>query len=306
MNNVLVSVVMSTYNGEKYIKEQIDSILHQTHPNIELIITDDQSTDGTRNILQAYADKFPNIQVIINETNLGYIKNFEKGLLLARGDYVALSDQDDIWMNNKIEVLLRHIGNYDIIYSDSMLVDEKGNYLGKKMSDIKNQLVYTDCLMYAIGAWAPGHAQLIRRSIIDKCIPFPTIVTHDFWLGFVASCHHGVVCYNKPLVLYRQHESNAIGADTSRKTGTTQKKTNAEKKALARARMNLLYSKCPDHLPQKKIYATLNKSYQNFSLGNNWLRAKTFFRYKHRILAYKKKNWLMKSLFAIKMFFKIK
>jgi glycosyltransferase involved in cell wall biosynthesis len=296
---------MATYNGEKYIREQIDSILRQTYPNMELIIVDDRSSDSTPDILRAYSDKFPNLRVVINETNLGYIKNFEKGILLSKGDYIALSDQDDIWMDNKIEILLKHIGQYDIIYSDSILVNEKGNSLGKKMSDIKNQLVYTDCLMYAVGAWAPGHAQLIKRYIIHQCIPFPSLVTHDFWLGFVASCHNGMGYYSEPLVLYRQHQSNAISANTSRKNNTGQKKNIKEKNALRRARMHLLYSKCPDHLPQKKIYAALNKSYQSFSLANNWHRAKTFFKYRDRILAYKKKNRFMKNLFCIKMFFKI-
>jgi hypothetical protein len=180
-----------------------------------------------------------------------------------------------------------------------------GKHLGKKMSDVINQFAYTDCLKYAIGAWTPGHAQLIRRPVLDKCLPFPTIVAHDFWLGFVASCHRGVGYYNEPLVLYRQHGSNAVGANTFRKSNKSRRKTAAEKRALKKARMNLLYNSCPDDLPQKKIYAALNKSYQNFSLANNWLRTKTFFRYRHRILAYKKNNDFMKVLFCVKIFFKI-
>lgn len=300
----LVSVVMSTHNGEKYVEEQIESILQQSYDNIELIITDDRSTDRTRELLRRYAESFANITLFFNEANVGYIKTFEKGMLRARGDFVALSDQDDIWLHNKIEALVNQIENFDIVYCDSELVDEDGKPLNKKMSDVINQLTYTDCLKMAVGAWIPGHAQLIRRSLIEKCVPFPTTVAHDFWLGFVASCNKGAGYFNHPLVLYRQHGSNLVGANTLRKK-RSRRKTVAEKNMHLRERMHLLYTRCPADLPQKKIFTDLNKSYQSFSLANNWLRAKTFFRYRDRILAYKRKSGFGKVLFCIKMFFKL-
>ena len=97
-----VSVVMCTYNGEKYIREQIDSILNQTYPIYELIIQDDCSTDGTVSIINEYVNKFSNVQLYINEKNLGFNTNFESVAMKAHGDFVAISDQDDVWMPNKL------------------------------------------------------------------------------------------------------------------------------------------------------------------------------------------------------------
>ena len=203
---------MTSYNGERFIREQLDSILQQTYPNIEVIVVDDCSTDGTVAIVEPYIEKYPVIKLVRNEINLGYIRNFEKGMLLAAGDYIALSDQDDIWLKDKLTILMASIGSNEIIYSNSGLVDENGNSLHRKMSDIRNQIGYSDCLMYAIGAWAPGHAMLFKKELVQRCVPFPSIVTHDFWLGFVATCKGPIKYLDTPLVLYRQHITNAIGA----------------------------------------------------------------------------------------------
>src|SRR5579875_1624244 len=112
----LVSVVLTTYNGETYLREQLDSILAQTYPNIEVVAVDDRSTDGTANILHEYAAQYPNIKVFVNEVNLGFIKNFEKGCRLSTGEYIALCDQDDYWMPDKIKRKMESIGNHALIY----------------------------------------------------------------------------------------------------------------------------------------------------------------------------------------------
>jgi hypothetical protein len=239
-----------------------------------------------------------------NETRLGYIKNFEKGMLLANASYVALSDQDDIWVPHKIEVLMHAIGDQMLAYSDSELIDANGDLLHKKMSTIKNQLAYHTPIMYTIGAWAPGHAMLFKKELIDKATPFPTLVTHDFWLGFVATCYSRVVYVNEPLVHYRQHTQNAIGADTTK--NKTVSLTLAQKKQKARARMQLLYNKVKEAGHQHAgVFEKINNSYASFSLINNYKRAKLFYDYRNLILAYKKKSALLKVLFAVKMFFKI-
>lgn len=298
-----ISVVMTTYNGEKYLKQQLDSILQQTIAPKEILIVDDGSTDNTVAIIKTYAYD-DRIRLLINEKNIGYIKSFEKGMLNATCSLVALSDQDDVWMPHKLETLLSQMQDNIAVYSDSILIDENGESLFKKMSDIKNQLTYDNCLMYAIGAWAPGHAMLFRKELIEKATPFPTIVTHDFWLGFVATCYGGIQYVNKVLVQYRQHTHNAIGANT-RQQGR-EKPTKRTRIEIARKRMQSLFEKCPASLSdQKKVFEILATTYRKTDIWSRWKRMSFFFKYRHLILAYKKKSAFMKILFCIKMFFKI-
>lgn len=302
----LISVVMATYNGSRFLAEQMDSILAQTYRPIELVVVDDNSTDNTRAVLDSYASKFPEIRIEQNQETLGYIKNFEKGMLLAKGDLIALSDQDDRWHPEKLSLLYEALGNRELIYSNSELIDENGLSLGKKMSDIRNQISYTDCLMYAIGAWAPGHAMLFKKSVFERCRPFPDLVTHDFWLGFVAACKGPVLYFPGSLVYYRQHAQNAIGANTHAKKAEQKKPSVEWRKQRSRARMQLLFEKCPaENTEQKQVLEILSRTYQHSGLQNNWVRMVTFLRYRNRILAYKKKSSFGKILFCFKMFFKI-
>lgn len=302
--NTSVAVVVATYNGAAYLLAQLESIAQQTHTPVQIIIVDDASSDDTVRIAHAFAAQHPEVMVVQNETRLGYIKNFEKGMLLATANYVALSDQDDIWVPHKLEKLLANIGGQMLAYSDSELIDANGHLLHQKMSSIKNQLAYHTPIMYAIGAWAPGHAMLFKKELIDKAVPFPALVTHDFWLGFVATCYSKVVYVNEPLVHYRQHTQNAIGADTTKNKMASL--TLAQKKQQARARMQLLYNKVKETGHEHAVvFEKMNEHYSSFSLSNNFKRAKLFYDYRNLILAYKKKSPLLKILFAVKMFFKI-
>jgi glycosyltransferase involved in cell wall biosynthesis len=303
-NKPTVAVVVATYNGATYLREQLESIVQQTYKPSQIIIIDDASIDDTLRVANNFAADHPEAMVVQNETRLGYIKNFEKGMLLANANYIALSDQDDIWVPTKLAVLVNAIGDQMLAYSDSELIDAQGNLLNQKMSSIKNQLAYHTPIMYAIGAWAPGHAMLFKKELVDKAVPFPTLVTHDFWLGFVATCYSRIVYVNEPLVHYRQHTQNAIGADTTK--NKTASLTMAQKKQNARARMELLFNKVKEAGHQHAmVFKKINNSYSSFSLSNNAKRAKLFYDYRNLILAYKKKSALLKILFAVKMFFKI-
>ena len=302
--NPTVAVVVATYNGATYLRAQLESIVQQTYKPSQIIIVDDDSLDDTLQVANNFAAHHPEVMVVQNETRLGYIKNFEKGMLIATASYVALSDQDDIWMPHKLETLLANIGDQMLAYSDSELIDANGQLLNQKMSSIKNQLAYHTPIMYAIGAWAPGHAMLFKKELVDKAAPFPALVTHDFWLGFVATCYSRVVYVNEPLVHYRQHTQNAIGADTTK--NKTASLTMAQKKQKARARMKLLFNKVKEAGHQhEEVFEKINNSYASFSLSNNFKRAKLFYDHRNLILAYKKKSALLKVLFAVKMFFKI-
>jgi glycosyltransferase involved in cell wall biosynthesis len=310
-NDPLVSIVIATYNGEKFIEKQIDSILQQTYSNINVVVVDDCSADNTVSILNGYVARYPHVQLYVNEQNLGYVKNFEKGMLLATGDYIAPSDQDDIWLPEKISILMREIGDHAIVYCNSELIDDEGNKVGKKLSDVKKLISFDDCLNYAVGNSAPGHGMLFPRKLVQDCVPLPTMIPHDYWLGFVATFYSCLKYIDQPLVLYRQHDANVFGAAKIKGADGTmpvrKRKTSAEETVLARQRMRLMYEKCPaDLVEQKEVYRLLDKSYRSFSLSNNFLRMAVFFKYNKRILAFKRRSLVRRWLFCLKMFVKIK
>ena len=123
-----VDILLATYNGEKYIREQIDSILNQTYKEFRLLISDDGSTDGTRDILNEYKAKDDRIEIFMQEENLGVVKNFEFLLKKVEAKYYMFSDQDDIWKDEKIEKSLKKIEEgFDLVYSDLEVVDENLN-----------------------------------------------------------------------------------------------------------------------------------------------------------------------------------
>ncbi|MBQ6958217.1 MAG: glycosyltransferase [Bacteroidales bacterium] len=132
-----ISIALCTYNGEKYLTAQLDSILDQTHPADEIIIVDDGSTDATLDIIREYASRTDILQYFVNEQTLGYVRNFSKAISLTSGDFVALSDQDDIWTKDHIEKLLNNIGGKAVCVGDSIMIDAQGKETGERFSDIK-------------------------------------------------------------------------------------------------------------------------------------------------------------------------
>jgi glycosyltransferase involved in cell wall biosynthesis len=301
-NPPLVSIVMATYNGELFLTDQIDSLLQQDYPNLELIIVDDASTDQTVPMLAAYAAADSRIRLFQNERNIGYIKTFERGLSLAQGSFISLSDQDDVWLPGKISRLMEAIGDHPLVYSDSVLIDAGGNSLGRKLSQQKRLTDFSDCLSYAIGGSAPGHAMLCRKELIDRCFPFPDIFPHDYWIGFRATCMGTMKYLDVPLTFYRQHRLNVFGAGKSKRR--QQKKKSDEQLRIRQQQINLLAEVCPEQLPQKRIYQRLAVSYQGWSLLHNLTRLFIFYRYRDSILAYKHRSYAQKLMFVAKTFFK--
>jgi glycosyltransferase involved in cell wall biosynthesis len=307
-NAPLVSIVIATYNGSRYLREQLDSVINQTWKSLEIIVVDDRSTDDTVAILNEYAAKHAIIKVYVNEQNLGYVKNFEKGLLLATADYISPCDQDDIWLPNKTELLMRKLADNAIVYCNSALMTGDGTMTGKNLSETKHLQTYDDPLQYTIGNTAAGHAMIITRQTLLNSVPLPTMIPHDYWLGFVATFNSRLLFVDEPLVKYRQHGGNVFGVKTEGVKKTKRVKPDkAYLHAQARERMRLLYEKCPAGLSeQKAAFAGLMKSYQSFSLVNNFNRMRLFFKYRHRILAYKNRSEFRQVLFSIKMFWMIK
>jgi len=205
----LVSVALCTYNGEKHIAEQIDSIISQTYPNIEIVICDDQSNDSTIEILNQYALKFPFISIHQNNKNLGFVKNFEQAISKCSGDYIALSDQDDIWMAEKLNTLIANIADSDLIYHDSNFIDDFGKLIpDRKMSDHYRSYDGQSNLPFLTSNCVAGHAMLFKRCLISTILPFNPEFYHDWWITFVAITIGKIKAIPNVLVNYRQHEKS--------------------------------------------------------------------------------------------------
>jgi len=208
MDNPLVSIALCTYNGEKFLAEQLDSIVNQTYSNLEVIVVDDRSSDQTLNILQSYSNQFAYIKVYENEVNLGYIKNFEKAINLCTGEFIALADQDDIWFPNKIEIQIQEIGDNSLIYHDSEFINSDGVSMNKKMSDVINMYQGDSFKPFLFFNSLSGHESLFRRSLIPFSLPFPKGIFHDRWLAYTATNIGSIKYIDQSLVQYRQHENS--------------------------------------------------------------------------------------------------
>ena len=306
INFPFVSVVIATYNGERFLEEQLDSVFEQTYPNLEIIAVDDYSSDTTVSILHQFALSHSNMKVFANERNIGAIKTFEKGISLSTGNFIALCDQDDIWDRHKIELLMREMNGKEMVFCDSEFIDETGKTINRKISDIKNLSTYNNCSPFIIANCISGHAVVFRREIAIAAIPFPSYIIHDWWLAFVASSKGVVHFVNLPLVQYRQHADNFIGA-IKVKGRSKKRETHYEVIAKIRSRIGIFYETCPDtNIEAKKILKKLKRSYRSFSVENNFLRMIVFYRYRSELLALKKRTAIRKWLFCLKMFFKIK
>jgi len=303
----LVSVVVSTYNGAKYLKEQIDSILQQTYSPMEIIIIDDASTDETQSIAANYCSNHSNVFLHAFENNVGYIKNFERGIALAKGSYIALSDQDDWWDPTKISKLMNCIGSYDLAYCDSSFVDENLNSMHSSFSKKKNLIHIQNPLQLLLDNVVSGHACIFRSELYKQAIPFPESIPHDWWLAYVASVGNGIFYLNQPLIKYRHHSTNIIASVKKEKKNRKNKKSKKQKFQDRRNRIDAFLKKCPEYLKEEKeIISAIKKSYQNFSLINNIKRVSLFFKNRKILLSIMKKTLYQKLLFVLNMFFRIK
>ncbi len=209
----LVSIAMATYNGERFLRDQLDSIFNQTYKNLEVIVTDDCSTDGTLDILEIYSQKY-DLKYYINNKNLGRVKNFERALSFCNGKYIALADQDDIWLPEKIENLVNEIGNCSLIFSDAILIDTYGNKIAESFKKTSNYIADTETpfLQLFFRKFIYGCTMLFKRELLEMAFPIPEGVRyHDRWFSIVAAKMGGIRYYDKLLMLYRQHENNVSG-----------------------------------------------------------------------------------------------
>lgn len=206
----LVSVVMTTYNGARYLAEQIESILAQSLSDFELIIADDGSSDETVSILEHFAARDTRINFYVNPSNLGVNRNVSRALERTRGAFIAIADQDDIWEPEKLEILLDRIGECSAVYSDSLIIDDFGRPAGMTllqrigMAPAKGK----EALLLLRRNCVSGHALLFRRELLDIMLPFDDALLFDQQIGITATLNAGLSYVDKPLVRHRLHGQN--------------------------------------------------------------------------------------------------
>lgn len=212
----LVSIAMCTYNGERFLKEQLDSLVAQDYRPLEIQVFDDRSTDRTFEILKAYEAEYDFIKAHKNTSNLGFIKNFEAAISACSGEFIALCDQDDVWFPHKISTLVQEIGTHSLIYSHTALIDSENQPQGDFLPDIK-RLSGPCNRSLILGNCVTGHTCLFPRRLLEHVLPFPAgIDYHDHWIAFVAATIGTIHYLNRPLSSYRQHEEN-LSFDPNRK-----------------------------------------------------------------------------------------
>ncbi|GAB1358719.1 glycosyltransferase family 2 protein [Porphyromonadaceae bacterium] len=224
----MISVCIATYNGAPYIKEQIDSILSQLSGDDEVIVSDDGSSDNTLSIIAAMNDA--RIKIVENKKRKGIIGNFENALYNARGEYIFLSDQDDIWLPDKVKVCVQQLQTADMIVHDATIVDSKGDILNDSFfahhhsrNGYWNNLLRNSFL---------GCCIAFKKEFLTYILPIPPIAMHDIWIGLIISRKGKVVFVNMPLIAYRRHENNA---------STTAEKSNLSLLYRIKYRLELLY-----------------------------------------------------------------
>lgn len=207
-----ISIAMATYNGAKYLSEQINSILNQTVAPNEIIIVDDCSTDGTWTILQQYAQQYNQIKLYRNAQNIGGCQSFNKAIMQCSGDYIALSDQDDVWLPEKLSILVTEIGDNLLIHSDAVIVDESLNVIS---NTFKKGLINKHSLVdYLMSNAVTGCTCMFSKDLVTLSFPITAeFYIHDHFISIIAGIFGTVKYIDKPLIKYRQHQNSQIGID---------------------------------------------------------------------------------------------
>lgn len=223
-----VSVALGTRNGAAFVAEQIASILAQTRPVDEIVLSDDASVDGTVEIVldavAAYREdqgSAPELRVLRNDPPLGITKNFERALLAARGDLLALCDQDDVWHPRRVERLAANFRDPRVllVFSNARQVDETGASLGHELFEAIGMSAGERRLLESGRAFeaflrrnlATGATVMLRRALAVEAAPFPETWLHDEWLAVIAAAQDGARLHDEALTDYRQHGGNQVG-----------------------------------------------------------------------------------------------
>lgn len=220
-----ISVIITTFNGEHYLKDQLNSVINQSIKPDEIIIADDCSTDDTLNIIKSVQQiSSLAIKYYVNKTNLGYVKNYSNAILRANGDYIFLCDQDDVWEKNKIEITIEMMKKYnaEIACTGFKLIDKNGKKISFVEEYNSNPLYGYENWSYQIrkisffrliwGNFSPGCTYCLKREIIqiyNKIRNFD--ISHDYQLLLIGANRKAAIYIDYPLISYRIHDNNTIG-----------------------------------------------------------------------------------------------
>lgn len=201
----MISVCIATYNGERYIRQQIESIVCQLNVDDEIIVSDDGSTDGTLDIVKGIGDK--RIKIIEGPGRKSPILNFECALKASKGDFIFLSDQDDVWKSDKVEICMKWLKTYHCVVSDAEVTDNRLKPLYPSLyaiMQVRQGRIYNTI-------WKNGYTgccMAFRRDVVEASLPFPKdIPMHDIWIGNVAAYKYNVIFIPDRLIHFRRHEN---------------------------------------------------------------------------------------------------
>lgn len=223
MQSLKCGVALITYNGLKYLPEQLASILAQTRPVSHIVISDDGSTDGTLAFLESWTRTSPVPATLIhNRKQLGVIRNFEQAIRAVDADIIFSSDQDDVWLPNKVELMaavFEQRPEVDLVHSDAILVDAQGCDMGKTLlGELGLSAKERDTIraghafhVFCRRSLVTGATAAFRKRLLEVACPLPSSMYHDAWLAFMAAATGKVHLLDKPTVHYRQHGANVVG-----------------------------------------------------------------------------------------------
>ena len=220
-----IHIAMATYNGAPYILEQIESIQRQTYTNWNLYISDDGSTDNTVEIISNLVKNDTRIKIINRERQGGVVKNFNKALMATTAEYVVLSDQDDIWFDDRLEKLVHKIQELEVtnnmsvlVFTDLELVDADAKTIAKSFY-VSNGLKAEENMQKHNLLWRStvyGCTTIMNRRLLDQSLPIPDYAQmHDQWLALNAKQENGLYYFDYKSLKYRQHANNVVGGSSN-------------------------------------------------------------------------------------------
>lgn len=244
-----ISIAMATYNGGRYLYEQLDSLYNQSYLPFEVVVCDDNSNDETQQILEEYHKK-KGLRYYINDRNLGPTKNFYKAISLCEGDYIMISDQDDIWLPNKIEETLKHMveiddGKPSLVSSLCQNIDSQGNIVGDILPDKSDTQGYQ--YIFVTDSSAQGCSLMLNKALVNMVFDIikedstSLQVMYDYFIGMVASLYGNSYQCGKRLMKYRHHANNVVAKDKGNRSLITKIK---ESNRLVHFQSDCIFDSC--------------------------------------------------------------